>query len=354
MISGVALAQHRFARALAAAGHDVDFVIGRVDPGLTVPPSPGVSVVELGLPQVRHMAVPLWYYLRRKRPDIVFSAEDHLNMLTLLTAIVARSNAKISGSSRVTPFDTYSKTPLTKRWWLKHLSRLTFGRADVLTCVSKDMVGQYRSVFGPRAPHIPIYNIVDDPASRARMTEPVEDPWLVDKSLPVIIAAGTLAPWKGFSDLIAAMALVRTSARLIILGDGPLRGALDVQVAQLGLGDRIKLPGFIDNPLKYFARSDVFVLSSRVEGLPNVLVEAMMCGCTPVATDCPTGPREVLADGRFGRLVPVGDPAALAEAMDYALANPTPPALLAEAVAPFSEQAVIARHFATLGLAGDR
>ncbi|MCA1653692.1 MAG: glycosyltransferase [Sphingomicrobium sp.] len=353
MISGVALAQHRFARALGAAGHDVDFVIGRVDPGLTVPSSPGVTLMTLDVPKVRNMALPLWRYLRRTKPQIVFSAEDHLNTLVTLTALAARSRSKISGSSRVTPFDTYSNRWLSKRWVLKHLSRLSFRRADVLSCVSKDMVSQYRTVFGPTAPHVAIYNIVDDTASQFRMNEPVDEPWLADKRSPVIVAAGSLAPWKGFVDLIEAMTVIPSEVRLIILGEGPLRGKLEEQVERLGLGDRIKLPGFTDNPLKYFSRADLFVLSSHVEGLPNVLVEAMMCGCTPVATDCPTGPREVLRDGRYGYLVPPRNPAALAAGIRRALENPLEPDLLAEAVRPFEESVVIARHFDLLGLVGD-
>ena len=350
MISGVALAQHRFARALAARGHQVDLVIGRVDPGLEVPPSPGVTLIVLDRPKVRHLIAPLWRYLRQSRPEIVFSAEDHLNTLVLLTAVAARSKARISGSSRVTPFDTYSNRVLSKRWVLKHLSRASFRRADALTCVSKDMVAQYRTVFGDAAPHSAVYNIVDDAASRARRADPVEEPWLLDKQGPVVIAAGSLQPWKGFGDLIDAFALVRTSARLLILGDGPLRKPLEDQIARLGLVDRVKLPGFVHNPINYFARADVFALSSHVEGLPNVLVEAMLAGCTPVATDCPTGPREVLDGGRCGYLVRVGDRDALAAAIIDALDHPIAPELLAEAVRPFEESAVIARHFELLGI----
>ena len=351
-ISGVPLAQWRLARALAARGHQVDLVIGRADPGLDVPPSPGVTLIVLGRPKVRHMVVPLWRYLRQARPEIVFSAEDHLNTLVLLTAVAARSTARISGSSRVTPFDTYSTRVLSKRWILKHLSRLSFRRADALTCVSKDMVAQYRTVFGDAAPHSAVYNIVDDAASRARRAEPVDEPWLLDQQGPVVIAAGSLQPWKGFGDLIEAFALVRADARLLILGDGPLRGALEEQIARLGLADRVKLPGFVHNPINYFARAEVFALSSHVEGLPNVLVEAMLAGCTPVATDCPTGPREVLDGGRFGYLVPVGDREAMASAIEQAIDHPIAPELLAEAVRPFEEATVIARHFELLGVDG--
>ncbi len=349
-ISGVALAQHRLARALAAAGHEVEHVVGWTGPGLTIPQADGVGVIELGLPKVRHMVRPLVGYLRRRNPDVIFSAEDHLNTLVTLSAMAARSDVKISGSSRVTPFDTYSKRLFTKRWLLKHLSRLTFRRTDVLSCVSKDMVDQYREVFGARAPHVPIYNIVDDAASRLRMTEPTDEPWLADKQGPVLVAAGTLAPWKGFDDLIDAMRHVRADARLIILGEGPSRAELEAQVKRLGLGDRVKLPGRTDNVLKHFARADVFVLSSHVEGLPNVLVEAMMCGCTPVSTDCPTGPREVLQGERFGYLVPVRDAVALSAGIERALDRPIDPGLLQEAVRPFAEATIIAEHFARLGL----
>ena len=352
-ISGVPLAQLRFARALAAAGHDVDLIIGRVDPHLTVPPQPGVTIIALQRPKVRHMFLPFWRYLRRAKPDVVFSAEDHLNALVLLAAMLARSKARISGSCRVRPFDTYSSTPFTKRWFLKQLARLVMRRADVLTCVSRDMVDQYRQVFRD-PPHVCVYNIVDDAASREKMAAPLDDAWFDDSGHSLLVAAGNLAPWKGFADLIEAAAELKRrgrSVRLAILGEGPQHKELQGQIDRLGLGDTVRLVGHVDNPLKYFARADAFVLSSHVEGLPNVLVEAMMCGCTPVSTDCPTGPREVLADGRFGYLVPVKAPAALADGIERALDRPIAADLLAEAVRPFEEKRIIDRHFELLKLA---
>ena len=186
------------------------------------------------------------------------------------------------------------------------------------------------------------------------MKEPVEHEWLLhkDKDRPVLVAAGRLAPWKGFADLIRAMKELsgRRQARLIILGDGPLRSELEDLIVKLGLTAVVRLQGYVENPLKFFAHADVFVLSSHVEGLPNVLIEAMMCGCTPVSTDCPTGPREVLQDGKYGYLVPVGDPVAMAAAVEQALCHPIPRNLLAEAILPFREGAVIERHFEVLGL----
>ena len=354
-IAGVPLAQLRFARALASAGHDVDLLIGRIDPQYKLPPTDGVNVQVFNRPNVRGMLLPLWRYLRAAKPDVVFSAEDHLNAVVLFAAIASGSRAKISGSSRVTPYDTYSNKPFTKRWVLKYLARAVMWRADALTCVSKDMVEQYRNVFDS-PPHVAVYNIVDDIHSRMRMQEPVEHEWLRDKHIPLLVAAGRLATWKGFADLIRAMKVLTQNrrARLMILGDGPLRAELQALIDELGLSDVVSLLGYVENPLKYFARADVFVLSSHVEGLPNVLVEAMMCGCTPVSTDCPTGPREVLQDEKYGYLVPMRDPVAMAAGIEKALDHPIPKELLAEAVRPFEEGTVLARHFEVLGLAGQR
>lgn len=351
-IAGVPLAQLRFARALADKGHNVDLVVGYVDPAYDLPKVDRVNVIIWRQPKVRGMLLPLCKYFKATKPDVVFSAEDHLNVVVLLAAIAYCSKAKISCSSRVTPFDTYSNELFSKRWVLKQLMRAVTRRADALTCVSKDMVEQYRSVF-EAPPHICVYNICDDKLSRLKMKAPLEHEWFAHKACPVLIAAGRLASWKGFDDLIRAMKILihNRPARLMILGDGPLRSELQALIHELGLSDVVILVGYVENPLKYFARADVFVLSSHVEGLPNVLVEAMMCGCTPVATDCPTGPREVLRDGKYGYLVPLRDPVALAAGIEKALDNPIEKSLLNEAVQPFEENAVLKRHFEVLGFA---
>lgn len=350
-LSGVPLAQIRFAKALSEAGHVVDLILGQIDKKLNFPPLGRVRLLNLDQPNVRRMLLPLIGHFRKTKPEIVFSAEDHLNVIVLAALYLSGSRAKFSGSSRVTPFDTYSNTPLSKRWVLKQLMRLAMPRADVLTCVSEDMVKQYGEVFR-NAPHVCVYNIVDGPENRARMNEPLDDLWFGDEAVPVIVAAGRLAPWKGFQDLILAMKelLKYKAAKLLILGDGPQRAELQALIDDQQLGDDVRLHGYVDNPLKYFSRSAVFALSSHVEGLPNVLVEAMLCGCTPVATDCPTGPREVLRGGEVGYLVPVGRPADMAVALARALENPTPKDVLQSAVTPFREVQVLARHFSLLGM----
>lgn len=350
-VSGVPLAQIRFARALASRGHQVELVVGYVSSEYVFPSVTGISVHIWSHKRVSGTLFSLMRYLTSVKPDVVFSAEDHLNAVVMLAAIASRSKARISCSSRVTPYDTYSKVPFTKRWVLKQFMRAVMWRADALTCVSSGTVDEYRRVFkSPR--HVCVYNIVDDQHSRLKMLEPVDHEWLARKDAPVLVAAGRLAPWKGYSDLIRAMKVLsqRRRVRLMILGDGPLRSELEALVLELGLSDVVSFLGYVDNPLSYFRCADVFTHSAYVESLGNVLVEAMLCGCTPVSTDCPTGPREVLQNGKYGYLVPVRDPDALAAAIQQALDNPISLELLAEAVRPFEESAVIDRHFEVMGL----
>jgi len=350
-LSGVPLAQLRFARALATCNYDVDYIIGYINEGNIKPEINGVNVNVLNKLRVSYMLIPLIRYFKREKPDIVFTAGDHLNAIVTLAVLISGSKTKISASSRVTPFDTYSNNIFSKGWILKQVTRAIMPRIDVLTCVSKDMVEQYRHIFKkPR--HIYIYNIVKDSFSQKRMMEPVQDELFLIKDKPIIVAAGMLEPWKGFVDLIWAMkALLKSrEAKLIIFGEGSMRSQLQGLINELELQNEVILYGHVENPLKYFKHADVFALSSYVEGMPNVLIESMMCGCTPVSTDCPTGPREVLQNGKYGYLVPVKDPMAMADAIEKALDSPISKSLLDEAVKPFSEDVVIKRHFEILGI----
>ncbi|SFR99019.1 glycosyltransferase [Sphingomonas jatrophae] len=351
--TGVPLAQIRLARALAARGHDVELLFGEA-PQSGLPDMGGARLVILGCASVRQMVGPLCAYLRRAQPDVVFSSQDHLNGAMLLAAILTRSRAKISGSCRVNPFYTYSNRPFTRKWLFRQAMRAVMWRADALTCVSTAMIDEYR-VFFRDPPHVTVHNLIDDAPSRARIGEPVEHPWFTAKDRPIVVTAGTLSPRKGHGDLIAAFARLveqKRDIRLVIFGEGPSRTELEAQVAALGIGDRVSMPGKVANPLRYFARADVFALTSHFEGLPNVLIEAMMCGCSLVATDCPSGSSEALGHGRYGRVVPVGDVPAIADAIGAQLDHPTDPALLEEGVRRFAEDTVIERHFALLGLTG--
>lgn len=350
-LTGVPQAQIRLAEALYRRGNDVDFVFGFIPNDLKAPVIKGVNIINFNQHRVVNLCPSIISYIKNNKPNIIFSAEDHLNIVVLIAAIVSRSKAKISCSSRVTPYDTYSRKPFTKRWALKYLMRIVMWRADALTCVSQGTVEEYRKVFNsPR--HVCVYNIVDEKYLQLKMQEPVVHEWYLAKDRPLLVAAGSLGAWKGYADLIHAMKLLsqRKSVRLLIFGDGPLRVELEALIIKLDLSNVVRLMGQVENPLKYFANSDVFAHSALTESFGNVLVEAMACGCTPVSTNCPTGPREILQDGRFGFLVPMRDPEAMANALQMAIENPMSLAELKVAIEPFTEERIIQKHFNVLGV----
>lgn len=353
-IAGVPLAQRRLALALVARGHQVDLIIGSTDLALTIPDTPGVNVTAWNISGIRYIIPPLIQYLKATKPDVVFSAEDHLNGAVLVAAMLARSKAKITGSSRVPPKDSYSNTPFTKGWLRKQAMRIVMRRADALTCVSEDMVINYRTYF-PDGKHVAVHNIIDDTTSRARAAQPVDHPWFINRDLPLVVAAGTLTGRKNFRMLVAVISELKhrgRDVRLALFGEGYRRLELETQISDCGIADRCWLPGQIDNPLAYFARADVLALTSYAEGLPNVLVEGMIAGCTPVATDCPTGPREVIEGGGVGHLVAMDDVSAMADAIERALATPATRAELDHALESFREEVVITRHFELLRIKG--
>ncbi len=169
-----------------------------------------------------------------------------------------------------------------------------------------------------------IYNPVVNEKLRHKAQKPLEHPWFAEHQPPVILAVGRLLPPKDFDTLIQAFAQLRKKRplRLLILGEGKLRSALESLIDNLGIKADVSLPGYTDNPYGYMTKAGVFVLSSHFEGLPTVIIEALTCNCQVVATDCPYGPQEILANGEFGHLVPVGDVTALASAIELALDQP--------------------------------
>ena len=150
---------------------------------------------------------------------------------------------------------------------------------------------------------------------------PLDHPWFEPGQPSVVVAVGRLQEQKDYATMIRAFAQVRKArpVRLLILGEGKERPMLEALIEELGLQEDVGLPGFVMNPYAYLARASLFVLSSRWEGLPTVLIEALCCGTPVVSMDCPSGPREILRGGEYGRLVPVGDAEALARAIEKTL-----------------------------------
>ena len=215
--------------------------------------------------------------------------------------------------------------------------------ADGIVAVSEGVAADLRGQV-PRAAGkiVTIHNPVVGPGLAEQAAEAVEHPWFGDGE-PVVLAVGRMAAEKDYPTLLRAFAEVARSraARLVILGQGPERESLLELAARLGIGDRFDLPGFDVNPFRYMARASVFVLSSRFEGFPNVLAQAMACGSPVVSTDCRSGPSEMLEGGKWGRLVPVGDWRAMAGAIEATLDDPMPAEELRARAAVYSVEASV-------------
>lgn len=228
--------------------------------------------------------------------------------------------------------------------------KLLSTRANALTCVSKDMVKQYKEIFGKQSTHKYSYNIVfSDHTESLFNEENIEYEVFTKKKF--IVAAGNLEPWKGFHELIEAFNIIKNDVplNLLILGEGSLRSNLSKQIKQCDLEERIFLIGNVNNPFYFFSKAEAFILSSKVEGMPNVLIEAMYAGCTPVSYDCETGPREIIQD-KFGYLVETGNIKQLSETIIKALNHPIPSSQLKLATQEFSENNVLTRQFNLIGI----
>jgi glycosyltransferase involved in cell wall biosynthesis len=313
----------------ARRGHDVTFVLLCRGQAHRPRPGPAVSVVALGAKNVAAAVVPFVRWISAARPEAILSTLVAPNLLSVAASRIMppAERPRVVVREANTLRAALSFRPKAFRVASRLAVRLAYPRADAIVAVSAGAAEDLAAVLGSTSRILTIPNPASTPESARLEREPVDHPWLVDgRSVPVVIAAGRLVKKKGFEVLLEAFAraVKRVPARLVLLGEGPERRALEARVDALGLRAVVALPGFVDNPFAWFARSDVFVLSSYAEGMPNALLQAMAAGCTVVATDCPSGPREILEDGRWGMLVPVGDGRRMAEAIASSLAQPAP------------------------------
>jgi glycosyltransferase involved in cell wall biosynthesis len=318
----------KLAGGFAEAGGRVDLVVANASGPLRGEVLPSVNLVDLGANRVRASLPGLVRYLRRERPSTLISAEGHANTV----AVWARDLARVDTKVVVTERNNFPAGFCTHRGRLPGLSLLknrAYARADAIVAVSSGVAANLREKcrLAPGRIRV-IYNPVVTPGFEAHAQALVEHPWFAPgQPEKVILAVGRLTEQKDFPTLLRAFALLRKRrpARLMILGDGEERSSLTALADHLGITANVALPGFVTNPYPYMKGAGVFVLSSTYEGLPGVLIEALACGCPLVSTDCQSGPREILENGRWGRLVPVGDPVTLADAIDAVLTNPPPP-----------------------------
>lgn len=310
------------ANSFARRGRRVDMVLLRATGELLGELDPSITIVALDALRIRKGLRPLVRYLRSAQPNALLA-----NMWPLtVMAVLARHLANVQTRVVVAEHTTWSRSELLARptvgWQVRTSMHHVFPKADGIVAVSQgaaDDLAQFAKL--DRRSIEVIYNpVVGSPPQRHAVECGPADWWQCSHKR--LLAVGTLKAIKGYDTLLDAFARLRerVDARLLILGEGSERAALEAQVERLGLQGQVSMPGFVLDPGPYYQRADLFVLSSNAEGFGNVVVEALAAGTPIVSTDCPSGPREILADGRFGRLVPVGDSAALAEAMAQSLA----------------------------------
>lgn len=340
------------ASGLAARGADVSLVLGSAVGPYLAGLHPSVRVLDLHSPDMLRSLPRLVRHLRQARPEVLFAAMSHANVVAALAHRLARSQARLVLSERVNLSSLFDACQGPRMKVTGALMRLTYPWADCVVAVS-DGVARDITRHVPVRPErvVTVYNPVVDARLLLGAAAAPAHPWLARPDRPVVLAAGRLIAQKDFATLLQAFATLRRgrAARLLILGEGELRTPLLVMAKQLGIGEDVDLPGFDANPFAAMSAASLFVLSSRYEGLPGVLIQAMACGARVVSTDCPSGPSEVLEGGRWGRLVPVGDAAAMAAAMAAALDDPFPPDVRARA-AVFSEAEALEGYASALGL----
>ncbi|WP_158583358.1 glycosyltransferase [Salinisphaera sp. Q1T1-3] len=282
-------------------------------------------------------------YLKRTRPDVMFVSHGRMPILAILAVRMAGLSTRIviiehSTLSRWLEVFTDQPEKHDKWRYRVELARRFYPFADRIVGVSHGVTEDLTRLLG-LAPSKTgtIYNPVRLPEPTS--LRPPAHPWFdTPRACPLIVAVGRLVSEKDFALLIDAFAELRRhqAARLMIIGEGEERASLEARIAALGLSADVVLPGWWADAQAAMAHSDLFVLSSRFEGLGLVLIEAMAVGCPVVSVDCPSGPREILDNGRYGTLVPMAEPVALSRAMTAMLAAPTSADTLRARAAQFS------------------
>lgn len=284
-----------------------------------------IEIIELGESKGFFRILRLSRYLKEAKPKVLLCNRERANRTAVLARQLSRSSTRLAFRVGMPmQFALKRRNPIKKM--LRKISIIySYHRANHIIANSEAVARDISLVA-----KIPLsaIHVIDNPVVVPEIFKEAEKtpehPWLRDKNVPLILGIGRLAPQKDFSTLIRAFSLVikDKEARLVILGEGKEKDELLSLADELGIREHLDLPGFASNPFSYLKRASLFVLSSAWEGLPNVLMQAMALGIPVTATDCISGPREILKDGLYGPLVPVGDHKALSMAMLKVLDSP--------------------------------
>lgn len=326
---GAEIAMARLANGLAGTGCKVDFLVLQNEGPWQKSLSAKVNLVSLDRPRALTSIIPLRQYLIRSKPRLLVSNLSHLNIVSVIAKRLSINKTKLFVVEHNDLEACLRGMSRLKRILMIRAMRSLYPTADKALAVSDDLARSVQLMLNLKTENVGVLpNSLDLSALEKMADEPCNDPWVNDVDVPLLLAAGRMVEQKGFGDLLDAIAKLqrKVKARLLILGDGPLREQLKEQARSLGLAEWVRFPGFQSNPYPFFKRANVFILSSRYEGFGIVVLEALACGTPVVATDCHWGPREILKGGDCGLLVPIADADKMADAIvriltDSALAD---------------------------------
>jgi glycosyltransferase involved in cell wall biosynthesis len=341
------------AREFRARGHRVTLLLHARRGELIDLLPDDLDVVAFGTRRVLNDIGPIARYLRRERPDVLLSSLNHNNIVALLARLWARGTTRVF----ICQHNALSREAAELGSWkyavVPRCYRLLSPVAAGIVAVSEGVADDIAATCGIRRDRITaIANPVITPDFAARAMQPLTHPWFDDTAVPVYLTAGRMVAQKDHATLLRAFALHCADgrpARLMILGDGPLRDELVGLARSLGIADRVAMPGFVGNPLPFMRRAAAFVLTSRYEGFGNVLVEALGVGTPVVSVDCRFGPAEILEGGRYGRLVAMGDMAGLAQALSPELRAMWPAEVLQGRARAFTVEVGAERYLELMG-----
>ncbi|GAB3317521.1 glycosyltransferase [Larkinella ripae] len=332
---------------LANNGYEVTLLLGVKNGQYLDLLNENINVIS---PNTKNRIVLLKYliqHLRSEKYDILFTGVPSFNILAVTAKYFAGANVKVVISEHSNTFEEFRMLP----WSVYKLSflfiPLLYRYADsiisVSTGVAKDL-SKFAKI--PEDRITTIYNPAYNEELLIKAEEFVDESWLIEKDCPVIMGVGRLMDQKNFSDLIDAVYKIslKRKIKLIIVGEGPLHNELVSKIDNYRINDIAKLVGFKKNPVSWINKADVFVLPSKWEGFGVILVEALAAGTTIVATDCKSGPAEILDNGQFGYIVPVYDVDALADKIEYAIDNPIAKETLIKGARLYDEN-IVMEHY---------
>ena len=330
---------------LHGQGYGVEFVLAKKEGDFLSHVDDDIDIVGLDSRVIR--SVPsLRRYITRKEPSVLLSTTHAANLAAIWATALARTDTTHVVREPTTLSNQAAEFTSFKDRVIPFLVKRSYPHAGQFIAISQGVKRELVEYIGVSEGKIDvIYNPIITPDIQPKSNEPVSHPWFEEQT-PVVLGVGRLTDQKDFSTLVRAFARVRNErpCRLLILGEGSKRAQLEALVSELDIDDHVDLPGYVDNPYKYMSRADVFVLSSAWEGFGNVVVESMECGTPVVATNCESGPSEILEDGRYGDLVPVGDSEAMADAILATLEDPLEADVLRDRAAEFSIEKILPQY----------